>query len=727
MKKLVFSLMFGLLFVSCYSDSDEIPKDITPPSLSISIEGASSITDQVVIVSNQIVVNVDAKDSGGLSKVEAFIDGTKVGEDSDAPYRLIIDVSGYSSKVSSKALEEYILRIDATDKAGNSTSKEVTISIDNNAPSISNVSLKEKSVIGGEVNPVTFEVSDNDGVSSVEIYVNDEILNEVIDDEYGLNLDTSMLEDGENVLKVEAVDAAGNNSVYSVIFIVDNTGPMLSFNNLEDDQIVDKSILIDLVAEDAYSDIAMVTYSIGEEVQYETENDTDFDWEFFPRDFSTGLTEIVVVAKDDLGNEGSARVSIEILRRLIKVNFAQGFYQRDYDQFYVFASNMEGKLLDVQRVLPETESIDFRTAEDFSENEEFMLTLVSYRTSQTFSGSNFSTISNISGLEEINLRAPVREHHLDLVTLPASGFDSNDLYQYRGGGRLSSGDLLNQNTEFRFYRNQDVSRGVTTDKMYVGLHNRTLDTYSYGIFDWDLGGITEIRPDMFTQDGIEIRTVQSEYLDGNETYKDLILLGFLDENEYQNWLWNFYGVATTSYFNENRYIFNKAFYKQKYSLTLDNYHVWGTDDLDDYYPRLNWTLDYDYSNNVFDVYASSGDHIVGKITLTDNTPDGYELDGKRVKYYWEIYFDSQNQTRVALPEIPEELQSWEFFGFYEQKDMDFSQIEIKRYEGLATYNEFLEKVIKVNTPDFLVSPKIESISNSAAGYFKSYINPALFF
>lgn len=722
MKKLCFGLLFSLLFISCSSDSDEIKEDSTPPSLSISIEGTSSNTDQVVVVSNRIVVNIDAKDASGLDKVEAFINGNKVAEDNKAPYQLIIDLSGYASKASSKVFKNYILRIDATDKVGNLTSQELKLNINNDAPMISNVSLKEKSVIGGEVNLVTFEVSDKEGVSSVKIYVNDEVLEELSAKEYQINLDTYLFEDGDNILKIEAVDEAGNDSVYELNFVVDNTGPTIDFKNLESNQIVDESILIDLTLEDAYSDIVEVTYFIDDELQYQTENETDSKWELIPEDFSTGSAEVVVVAKDDLGNQGTATVSIEILRRLLTLNFPKGFYQMDYDRFYVFASNMEGKLLDVQRVLPETQFLIIRTIENFSEEDEFMLTFASYNTNQGFSGSTFSTIANISGLEEINLRTPLRIYHQDLVTLPTSGFDSFDKYN-SNGGLMGGGDLQDENTTFRFNRNQEVSRGVTTDKIYVGLHNLTLDAYSYGIFDWDLEGLSEIRADMFTADGLEIKTLQSAYLDGNETYKSLSLLGFLDENQYQNWLWNVYGSSITEYFDEYTYVFNDTFYKQKYSLTLDNYHVLGTGNLDDYYPRLDWNLDYNYNNNAIDVHASSGQHIVGKITLTDKSNGGYEVNGKKVNYHWEIYFDSQNQSRVTLPEIPEELQSWEFFNFYEQNNLDFHQIEIKRYEGLNSYKDFLEKAIKHNTPDYLVSPKIESISNNPEGYFKSYINP----
>ena len=90
----------GLLSIfvlfSCSSESDEpTPEpDVIAPVVDFSILGSSSSSNsETPIVSNQIVVEIDANDAGGVAKVEAFINNEKVGEDTTAPYQITIDVS----------------------------------------------------------------------------------------------------------------------------------------------------------------------------------------------------------------------------------------------------------------------------------------------------------------------------------------------------------------------------------------------------------------------------------------------------------------------------------------------------------------------------------------------------------------------------------------------------------------------------------------------------------
>ncbi|WP_416174008.1 Ig-like domain-containing protein [Arenibacter palladensis] len=54
------------------------------------------------MVGSLIVVNVEAKDNGGIAKIEAFINNEKAGEDTNSPYRIRIDLTSFYSKVGRK-------------------------------------------------------------------------------------------------------------------------------------------------------------------------------------------------------------------------------------------------------------------------------------------------------------------------------------------------------------------------------------------------------------------------------------------------------------------------------------------------------------------------------------------------------------------------------------------------------------------------------------------------
>ena len=346
-------IAFSIL-CSCSSDSsDPTPEpDTVAPTVDFAIAGISgSSNSQTVVVSSQIQINVDADDESGIAKVEAFIDGEKVGEDTTSPYQITIDVSSYASKNNLTAkFTDYTLKVTVTDTSGNETSKEQVIHIDNELPSITEVSLTEGQVIGGDTNTVTFNVSDNEGFNSVKTYLNDTILEEVTEGINEINLNTLELSDGENFLKIEATDLANNITTYEVPFIADNTGPEITLESLVAGQIVDEPIQLNPDVSDANSTIASVEFFLANDTQVVLEGDVTYSWDLDPSAFNPGSISIFIKATDGLGNESSAEFPIEILRRLITINIPEDFYNPIWARMYVFASAPDGKVVDSERI-----------------------------------------------------------------------------------------------------------------------------------------------------------------------------------------------------------------------------------------------------------------------------------------------------------------------------------------------------------------------------------------
>src|SRR5690606_19483942 len=92
----------------------------------------------------------------GISKVEAFLDDVKAGEDTEAPFEITIDLTLYAKKlrdkgiVLSKTRTLYTLKVSATDLSGNVSTTEQDIIVDNEMPTITEVSLENNAVIGGK-------------------------------------------------------------------------------------------------------------------------------------------------------------------------------------------------------------------------------------------------------------------------------------------------------------------------------------------------------------------------------------------------------------------------------------------------------------------------------------------------------------------------------------------------------------------------------------------------
>src|SRR5690606_9203746 len=118
-----------ILSISCSKDEDEAP-DTIPPSVAFTIKGITQDLSQTPVIGNTIEIEISAQDAKGISKVEAFMNDVKVGEDNQPPFKITIDLTQYSKKLTSKGTAlnktqtQYTLKVSATDLSGNVASVE---------------------------------------------------------------------------------------------------------------------------------------------------------------------------------------------------------------------------------------------------------------------------------------------------------------------------------------------------------------------------------------------------------------------------------------------------------------------------------------------------------------------------------------------------------------------------------------------------------------------------
>ena len=128
----------------------------------------------------------------------------------------------------------------------------------------------------------------------------------------------------------------------------------------------------------------------------------------------------------------------------------------------------------------------------------------------------------------------------------------------------------------------------------------------------------------------------------------------------------------------------------------------------------DWTIDYTFANNTFEIITNGNGHSVGKIFISDyyghpdeNLSQGY-FDGSTSKYRWSIIFDSEKTDLLTLPQIPDEIQSREFYQLFDNQYLQVQQVEIKGYEGIPSYQEYLKEIIMDNNFSHVKSPVMES-------------------
>lgn len=723
-------LIFLVSFLfSCSSDSEEpTPEpDTVAPQVDFSIAGSqSSSTDVPVVVSNQIEISIDAKDSGGIAKVEAFIDDQKVGEDTSAPYQIIIDVSNYTSKQpSTNKFTDYTLKVTVTDTSGNETSKNQIIHIDNELPSVTNVTLTNGQVIGGDTNTVTFNVSDNEGLASTAIYLNDELLSEIVNELYEVNINTLDLSDGENNFKIEAIDLADNKTVHEVVFITDNTGPEITLESLTENPVVDETLLLSPEIIDAHSDIVSVEFLMGEDSQTVIEGQTAYQWELDPETFTTGSASVFIKAIDNLNNETIAEFPIEILRRLVTINIPVDFFNPQTARLFVFASGMDGQLLDIERIYDDSTIIKLQTDQETNGDFEYMLTFAEYITGPFGNATELTTVQNIvpSTLPEMNLKLYKRfSNQVESYILQTENFDFNDQLAIIGEGNDYSGFFYHDENgatgEVYIEKLLNVDNSLQSNSFYLALNNLTMNEYSYALLDSNISPDLVITPDMFTSQGVDYRFYEP-IMNGQAFESSTITLhGYFDQEEFDNNISHLihshgYGYLPT---NGIPYFISDAFTNYKYSVRINDYFTERTGEPEASFTPVDWTIDYTFLNNQIDITKSGMGHTVGKVSLDTDAPE--IINGLNVSYRWNLVFDSQEMDQVILPKIPEEIQSWGFYTIYENNNLEVQQVEIRGYQGITDYDAYLGSIIRESKFPYTVSPKMESKFKSLSqGYY----------
>lgn len=721
-------LLLSILCFSCSKDEEEAP-DTIAPTVSFSIKGLTGNNNgEPPIIGNTIEIDIDAQDAKGISKVEAFMDGSKVGEDTQAPFAITINLALFAKKLSgkgtviSKTRTLYTLKVSATDLAGNVAYIEKEIIVDNEMPTITEVSLESNAVIGGNENLVTFTARDNKEIKSLQVKVNDLVIEAttLIDDAYSINIDTSVFEDGQNNLSITVSDQAGNTATYNAPFLADKTGPEITLEGLLiQDNIVDESSNLSIIGEDLYSDVASLKI-FANDVEISSSNSSDLSLDFNPDDYATGNTKLKVNAIDALGNESTKEVSFQIKRLLLKINIPNGFLDPTISKFYVFASSSSGELLDIKPLEFNTSQIKLNTLTDVSPNTEYMLNFA-YLYSGIGQTSIIKTIQNVkrSTLDKIDLKIPERKNISTQNTYQISTLPTGISIVGEGTDYNSTFDPQNLGEGYYVEDYNLTYTGATSNKYYIYYHNTSNNNYGYQLLDKPLSNNFVLDYNNFTSNGVETRYANASSIQDPDKSSSLMLYGYLTatdlENDIKHRIWG-YGAQNVTIMNGNglRYAFNTNFHDYNYQLTMENYRVEAIGTPLDYYNAPNWSIDYTYSssNKAFSLNKSGTTHNIGKISmgLVDNNSF----------YTWTVLFNSQTSNEVVLPQLPQELQSWNINNYYANGNMNIEQIEVKRYNGVSSYDTFLQTVIKNNEfNQHKVSDKTESIFKSNVGTYLS--------
>ena len=179
-------------------------------------------------VSGTVTLSVTATDNvggAGVAGVKFLVDNTPLGvEDTTSPYSV-------SWNTTTATNGTHTLTAQARDAAGNTTTKTVTVKVDNAAPT---VSFSAPANVSGTVTLIA-TATDNaggSGVAWVQFKLDGANLGtaDTTPNPYSVPWDTTTATNGTHTLTAQARDAAGNTTTKTVTVKVDNAAPTVSFS-----------------------------------------------------------------------------------------------------------------------------------------------------------------------------------------------------------------------------------------------------------------------------------------------------------------------------------------------------------------------------------------------------------------------------------------------------------------------------------------------------------------
>ncbi len=465
-----------------------------------------------------------------------------------------------------------------------------------------------------------------------------------------------------------------------------------------------------------------------------------------------------VDATDTSGNTSSKEqtITIESKTQLITVNFPEQIDNPELVAFYIFASSMTGELLGIEKLETGQKTVTISTTTDITENEEFMLTFAQKFAAYNGEANQLATIQNIKGsvLNEININNypifssnffdrvspeefPIEgfwdENTTETIAIGAQGFD------YSIGGNNCSCNYSNTNNKISVGRYKSYDNQFATDNIYFHMVNTDQNTAQYAFFHKNmLEEGFKLTPDLFSSEGMTLEGFEYPNLNTSIS-KDPSLKIFVYEDtvDYSNNIFHAIYPYTFNIDIESEYNFwlDNNFNNYITELTYLNYKIDHTGKPNKTYNGSNWTLSHTFQENTFTIDKNTNNQdFVGRLSISDSfspKSGGHQtvLDGNNATYRWHILFDSQNNSTVPLPALPEELEEWLFIDKYNNQtfesieNKDQRQVEVIRYEDLNSYDDYLRKVIQNNEKWYMISPERESIYDNPSPWKENYFYP----
>ena len=227
--------------------------DTTPPTVSITFPGNGAWVKGIQTVS------VVAIDSVGISKVVLYVDGVLISTDTSSPYSFSLNTGVYADG------STHTIRADAYDTSNNKASAQISVKVDNKAPTVYTTSPSNGATLSGSA-IWSAAASDNMGVKFVYFFVDGGLYSSSLTFPYVQTLSTSGYSNGAHKFMAIAYDIAMNEARHEITVNINNpdiTSPTVTITNPANGAVVSGTTNIDVRSFDVNSVTRVEYYADG--------------------------------------------------------------------------------------------------------------------------------------------------------------------------------------------------------------------------------------------------------------------------------------------------------------------------------------------------------------------------------------------------------------------------------------------------------------------------------
>ena len=270
--------------------------DNVPPTVAV-----AAPADQAT-VRGTILTMTTAADNLAVSHVKFFVDGVERATDTTAPYE-------YNWDTTAETPGPHALRAEAADGAGTLATSAITVTVDNQPPTVTVTAPADQATVSGAALASAI-AADNLTVARVTFYVDGVERAAVVTAPYQFSWDTTADASGPHTLRAEAADGAGATASSTVAVTVDNDPPTVAITAPMHQGTVSGALLATATAADNVSLISVKFFVDGALRATVTTAPYTFNWNTVLE--TGGPHTLRAEATDGAGATASSEVAVAV-------------------------------------------------------------------------------------------------------------------------------------------------------------------------------------------------------------------------------------------------------------------------------------------------------------------------------------------------------------------------------------------------------------------------------